>query len=279
MRSLYRERQYFCGDYLEVDIYPVFRKQRGRGRKAKPTSAVQERLNEHNAVEKLIRILNANFTANDYEFHLTYTNENLPNSVEEAKRDIQNFIRAVKRKRAKLGLDDLKYVCVPEGGFEGTRFHFHVTMNGGLDRSVIEELWGYGYANGKRLQFNEEGVEGLARYVTKQFAAHKDELPFGKRWSASKNLLIPEPVDKDGRLSARKVKDLASNLCGSRKAFETLYKGYNVSKIESFYNDVNSGFYLHVKLYREDAVFQNTKKRKRARETAERDLFGTAVET
>lgn len=263
MRTLYRERQYFCGDYLEVDIYPVFRKGNGRGRKAKPTSAVQERLNEHNAVEKLVRILNANFTGNDYEFHLTYTDENLPANVEEAKRDIQNFMRAVKRKRKKLGLDDLKYVCVPEGGFEGTRFHFHVTMNGGLDRSLIEELWGYGYANGKRLQFNENGVEGLARYVTKQFAAHKDELPFGKRWSASKNLLIPEPVDKDGRISAKKVKALATYEAESNAPFEKLYEGYIVSRVEPFYNDVNGGYYLHVKMYREGTSFANTKKRKR----------------
>lgn len=272
MRALYRERQYFCGDYLEVDIYPVFCKQRGRGRKAKPTSAVQERLNEHNAIEKLVRILNANFTGNDYEFHLTYSDENLPETVEEAKRDIQNFLRTVKRKRIKLGLEDLKYICVPEGGFEGTRFHFHVTMNGGLDRTVIEELWGYGYANGKRLQFNENGVEGLARYVTKQFAAHKNELPFGKRWTASRNLLIPEPVDKDGRISAKRVKELATYECENRELFEKLYKGYTLSRVEPFYNDVNGEFYLHVKLYRDGSLFANRKKRKRRNKADERSV-------
>lgn len=263
MKCLYRERRYYCGDYLEVDIYPVFRKQGSRGRKAKPTSAVQEKLNEHNAIEKLIRLLNANFTASDYEFHLTYTDENLPESVNDAKKDIQNFLRRVKRLRARLGLEDLKYICVPEGGFEGTRFHFHVTMNGGVDRTLIEELWGYGYANGKRLQFNENGVEGLARYVTKQFSAHKDELPFGKRWTASKNLYMPEPVDRDGRLSAKRVKELATYESESRAPFECLYEGYRLSKVEPFYNDVNGRYYLHVKLYREGAVFQNTKKRKR----------------
>lgn len=263
MRALYRERRYFCGDYLEVDIYPVFRKQRVRGRKAKPTSEVQERLNEHNAVEKLIRLLNANFTATDYEFHLTYTDENMPETVEEAKRDIQNFLRRVKRLRASHGLDELKYICVPEGGFEGTRFHFHVTMNGGLDRTLIEELWGFGYANGKRLQFNENGVEGLARYVTKQFTAHKDELPFGKRWSASKNLYMPAPIDRDGKISAKRVKELATFEVERKEPFERLYEGYCLSKVEHFYNDVNGGYYIHVKLYREGCVFQNIKKRKR----------------
>lgn len=270
MRCLYRERRYVCGDYLEVDIYPVFRKQGSRKQKAKPTSAVQEKLNEHNAIEKLIRLLNANFTGDDYEFHLTYTDENLPANVEEAKKDIQNFLRRVKRVRARMGLDELKYICVPEGGFEGTRYHFHVTMNGGLDRSIIEELWGYGYANGKRLQFNENGVEGLARYVTKQFAAHKDELPFGKRWTASKNLIVPEPKDRDGKLSAKKVKALATYECESREPFEKLYDGYTLSRVEHFYNDVNGGYYLHVKMYRNGTVFANKKRKRRVRD-AERD--------
>ncbi|MBO5969368.1 MAG: hypothetical protein J6S14_12810 [Clostridia bacterium] len=265
MRCLYRERRYFCGDYLEVDIYPVFQKAGKRGQKAKPTSEVQERLNEHNAIEKLIRLLNANFTGEDYEFHLTYTDENLPEDVEEAKKDIQNFIRRVKTLRRRLGLEDLKYICVPEGGFEGTRFHFHITMNGGVDRTLIEELWGYGYANGKRLQFNENGVEGLARYVTKQFSAHKDELPFGKRWTASKNLHVPEPVDRDGRISAKKAKELATFECESREPFEKLWEGYTLSRVEPFYNDVNGGYYLHVKLYRAGTVFQNKKKRNKKR--------------
>lgn len=272
MRCLYRERRYFCGDYLEVDIYPVFRKQGIRKQKAKPTSEVQEKLNEHNAIEKLIRLLNANFTGDDYEFHLTYTDDNLPDSVEDAKKDIQNFLRRVKRTRARLGLPELKYICVPEGGFEGTRFHFHVTMNGGLDRTLIEELWGYGYANGKRLQFNENGVEALARYVTKQFSAHKNELPFGKRWTASKNLIVPEPIDRDGKLSAKRVKELATFEVESREPFENLYDGYSLSKVEHFFNDVNGGYYLHVKMYRKDAVFQNTKKRKKTRTRSSEEI-------
>ena len=54
MRRLYRERRYVCGDYLEVDIFPVFKKQAGRGMRAKPTSETQARLNEHNAEQQLM---------------------------------------------------------------------------------------------------------------------------------------------------------------------------------------------------------------------------------
>jgi len=263
LRCLYRERRYFCGDYLEVNIFPVFKTQKGRGKKAKPTSEVQARLNEHNAEQKLIRILNANFTADDLELHLTYRDENLPETPEEAERDAQNFLRRVKRLRKKLGLDELKYINVPEGGFEGTRFHFHITMNGGIDRSELENLWGYGYANSKKLQFNENGIEGLARYITKQFRAHKDELPFRKRWTASRNLIIPKPKDRDGKISQRKVQELATVEAESREAFERLYQGYRLSSVKPFYNEVNGGYYLHVKLYRDDSRFANTRTRKR----------------
>lgn len=263
MRCLYRERRYFCGNYLEVDIFPVFRKQNGRRKKAKPTSEVQAKLNEHNAIQQLIRILNANFTGEDIEIHLTYRDDCLPETPEEAARDAQNFIRRVKRYRKKLGLPPLKFVQVPAGGINGTRYHFHITMNGGVDRSVLEDMWGYGYANSRKLQFNENGVEGLAKYVARQFSDNKAEMPFKKRWTASRNLVIPEPQDRDGRISQRRVQELATFEAECREPFERLYEGYSLSEVSPFYNDMNGGYYLHIKMYREGSVFQNTKVRRR----------------
>lgn len=260
MTRLYRERRWYCGDYLEVNIFPVWRTGGKRRKRAKPTGEVQARLNEHNAEQKLIRLLNANFTGEDVELHLTYRDDVLPTSPDEVKRDIQNFIRRVKRLRKRLGLSEMKYVVVPAGGVGGTRFHVHMTMTGGVDRTMLEELWGYGYANSKRLQFNENGVEGLARYVSRQFSAHKDELPFGKRWSGSRNLVIPEPHDRDGRISARRAREIAQTPMGGT-LLEELYEGYTLAECRSFHNDVNGGYYLHVKLYRADAAFRNTKTR------------------
>ena len=265
MRCLYREQIYECGDYLEVNIFPVFRKAQGRGKRAKPTSAVQARLNEHNAEQKLVRILHANFTGQDYEIHLTYADENLPQSDEETARDVQTFMRRVKRRYHKLAIE-LKYVYVIEGGVGGTRYHHHVTLSGGMDRTELEQLWGYGYANCRQLQFNENGVEGLAKYLTKQFRAHKDELVFRKRWCGSKNLTKPEPKERDGKLSRHKVQALATYEAESRRAFEELYEGYDLSEAKPFYNDVNGGYYSHVKMYKRDAAFANTKRRKRKKE-------------
>lgn len=83
--------------------------------------------------------------------------------------DIRNFFRCVKRMRAKLSLPELKYVYVIEGEPNGRRFHIHVTMSGGVDRTELERLWGFGYANSRQLQFNSNGIEGIGRYVTKKY--------------------------------------------------------------------------------------------------------------
>lgn len=91
MRCLYREKRYSCGKYLEVDIFPVFEYQRSRGKKRKPTSEVQKRLNRLNAERRLIRLLNTNFTGRDIRFDLTYNSQHLPGSPEEAQRPYAEF--------------------------------------------------------------------------------------------------------------------------------------------------------------------------------------------
>ena len=92
MRCLYREKKHYCGEYLEVDIFPVFEYQRGRSKKRKPTSETQKKLNQRNAERKLIRLLNTNFTKKDIRFDLTYSDEYYPGSPEDAQREMQNFL-------------------------------------------------------------------------------------------------------------------------------------------------------------------------------------------
>ena len=267
MNYTYRERRYYCGNYLEIDVYPVFPSARSRQKKKNPTSQVQQKLNEHNAEAKLIRILNANFTSDDVEIHLTFANDNLPENDEEAARDIQNYFRRVKRLRNKRGLPELKYVCVTEGGSEGKRYHYHVTMSGGLDRDELEKLWGYGYANSRRLQYSENGLEGLARYVTKQFREKKEknETVFRKRWTASKNLVNPPPKDRDGRLSNKKVKEIATREIPDGIEFEKLYPDYSFASCRPFHNDVNGGYYLCVRMYKNTSALDNRKRKQNRR--------------
>lgn len=36
MRTVYREKRYYCGEYLDVYIYPTYRQGRSRGKRSKP---------------------------------------------------------------------------------------------------------------------------------------------------------------------------------------------------------------------------------------------------
>lgn len=264
MRTVYREKKYTCGEYLDVFFYPVFETGKhsgGKRAKRKPSTDAQKKLNQRHREEKLARLLHANFTPEGLEIHLTYRVQ--PESDEEAKRHLQNFIRRLKRYIAKHDLGVLKYIAITERGKRGGRYHHHVTIEieQGIDRDELEQLWtdteGHGYANSRRLQFNEEGLEGLARYVVKS--------PAGKKsWFASRNLIDPEPKARDGRVSGKKVREMAENIQDGTQ-FEKLYPGYRCAKAETWHNDVNGGCYLFVRLYRADGKFIKPKQKKKRR--------------
>jgi hypothetical protein len=253
-RTIYREKYYICGEYLDVYIFPVFPGPRHRGKKAKPTTETQAKLNERHANDRLVRLLNTNFTPNDMEVVFTYAVN--PESDEQAKKDIQNLIRRLKRLRAKLGLSELKYIAVTEKSSKG-RYHHHVTISGGVDRDIVEKLWGFGRANSKRLQFGENGVAGLAHYIVKSPI-------FSKRWCASKNLIDPEPRTNDSRIrSRRRAAELARDP-EDREPWEKLYPEYHLAEAVPFSNDTNGGIYIFARLYRKDGKFiQPRRKRKK----------------
>ncbi len=255
MRTVYREKKYTCGEYLDVFIYPVFETGKHRGgkrAKRKPSTEAQKKLNQRHREEKLVRLLHANFTPEDLEIHLTYRGEQ-PGSDEEAARNLRNYIRRIQRLRKKLGLPPLKYIAVTERGKRGGRYHHHITVNGGIDRDILESMWEYGYANSRRLQFTEDGLAGLGNYIVKS--------PVGKKaWTASKNLVDPEPVTRDGRISGRKARELAEKIQDNTR-LEKLYPGYVMSAAEAFHNDVNGGCYLVARFYREDGKFISPKQK------------------
>ena len=257
MRTVYREKPYYCGEYLDAFIFPVFETGGYRGgtrTKRKPSTEAQKKLNQRHREEKLVRLLHTNFTPEDLEIHLTYKGAQ-PESDEEAARNLRNFIRRVQRLRKKQGLPSLKYIAVTERGKRGGRYHHHVTLSGGIDRDELEELWPYGYANSRRLQFTEDGLAGLGHYVVKS--------PVGKKaWTASKNLVDPEPRTRDGRISARKARELFENMQDSTR-FEKLYPGYLISSVEAFHNDANGGYYIVARLYKKDGKFIKPKARRR----------------
>ena len=237
----YRTRTIKAGPRLEVEIYPIFgREQTGRARRAKTnlTPEAVQRNNEERSKRKLIQLIDANFDESDIHLTLTYRGE--PPKYSKAQADAKNFLRAVKRRREKAGLEELKYIYTIEGNDDGTRerIHVHMVMNGGIDREEIETIWGKGYANADHLQPNENGLEALARYITKQ---QKNR----RKWARSRNLKKPKQRTSDTKVSNGRVKRMAVDFPNSAKEIlEKLFPKYSHVKTVMRYSDVVDGAYI-----------------------------------
>ncbi len=238
MRCYQREKIYICGDYMDVDIYPVFRRGKASRRiKSKPTSDVQQKLNEKNSIKKLARLINTNFTEDDFKLELTYKNPYNPDTDEEAFNDLNNFLRRLRYFRKKNNLDDLKYVVTTEKGSKMGRYHHHLVINGGVDIKTIKEIWGKGIIEASPLIFNERGVADLAAYMEKQQLSYR-------RYKASKNLKQPVMIERDGRLSTKKIKELSTIDSANPIEWHKIYPGYQFIEAKPYYNGFNNSTYL-----------------------------------
>ncbi len=262
-RTSYREKTYTCGEYLDVYIYPVYPAIRAarldgsrRRRKRRPTREVQKKLNQRHAREKLTRILHANFTERDLALTLTYRGK--PDSEETAMQDLKKFIRKIRYRFKKIG-KELKYVWQMERSKTG-RIHFHMVLSGDIDRDELEKLWGKGYANSKRLQFGESGLDRLSRYISKSHAGEKNDRITYRSYNGSKNLIDPEPEISDSKIGSRKkaaaLADMDWNL------WQELYPEYEVENLEPFCSEEYGSIYIFARLHRKDCTPVRQKKRR-----------------
>lgn len=229
---------------MDGDIYPVFQPAGKRRKRCNPTKEIQKKLNQKNAEKKLTRLAHLNFTDKDLALHLTYRDDAMPASIEESERYLDNFIKRLRRLYKKLGLV-LRYIRATERGAKNGRIHHHLMVTGGVDRDELEELWGNGYANSKRLQFDDRGITDLAHYMVKDRVTYK-------RWSGSRNLIKPEPEVKDNQFNMGDIEDIidlieTKNIWGY---FEALYPGYELVDASYIKNDVNLKYYIHFEMRR-----------------------------
>lgn len=274
-----REKKIDCRAYREVDIIPrtnnVERAVKGkRGKRRKVTEPKQRNLNDKNARRYLTQLGNGNFGKSDLHVTCTYANGHLPATTEEAERIVQNWLRRIAYRRKKLGLPPLKYILVTEYGYHKDdleqqhpiRVHHHVIMNGGLSRDEVEMMWTaekinwrayekdpisyaatvekLGWCNADRLQPNENGIEALCRYLTKN--------PNGKkRWSSSRNLTRPvEQPPADHKYSRKQVERLAKSPDQGRDFFQKQFPGYTITEIKPEYYE-ETGWHIYLKMWKE----------------------------
>lgn len=256
----YRELRRVCGDYLYVHVYPVFpcavpSKGSGRRKKYRETSEVQKKLNDRHSKERFEMLVHTNFTGDDYIMHLSYEDGWLAENDEQADRDLSAYVRRVKRLYQKAGIE-FRYIAVTAKGSERGRYHHHIFLPGGIDRSLLEDKWQYGYANCDRLQFNEQGVADLADYVVEK----QDRITV-RRWRASRNLSQPkEKPTRDYIYDRKRVLSMTSPIACAENT-SALYPGYIISEDPYVQeNELNGGIYLSMKFYREDADFMLRRK-------------------
>lgn len=239
-----REHRTYCEkEYMTVNLFQYTEEQQSacgkkRKRREKLTPPKQINLNDRNQKRYFVELVNSNFTADDTIIHLTYKPEFMPETEEEDFRNVENFLRRVNHDRKKAGLPPMKRIWIPEGGTiskrtgKKTKFHHHIIMSGGLDRDAVEKQWktgrgkkavSLGFANADRLQPGENGLEILAKYLSKA--------PRGsRRWRPSKNLTKPERTTNDHKFSNRKLRKLCeSGEVYDRTYWEKAYPGFTLA--------------------------------------------------
>lgn len=270
-----RAKTIHCGitGYKEIDIIPRTDLQdiavRGKRKRISVSRPAQDNLNDKNSKRYLRQLVNGNFTEEGYHASATYKNKFLPETVEDAEREVGNFIKRIKRRIKKDGLGELKFVLVTEYNFSKTndekpvRIHHHIIMSGNLERDIIEDLWcrkrkkgekkgeRLGTINVDRLQLDENGLEALCEYITKTKKSKK-------RWSSSRNLIRPYITKNDSKFGKRDIERLSKSN-SLKEDIQKKYPELDIVEVEKEYYD-ETGWHIYVKAWdkkRRKGVEQN----------------------
>ena len=206
-----------------------------------------QRVNDTNTRRKITRYINANFTERDIWLTVTYAPDKIPATPEEARKDLQAWLRRIKRRRARNGMGPPRYLYVTEWADKDgkpTHAHHHIVMDGELDRDTVEKSWGKGRTNCRRLQPDDFGLSGLAAYITKG-KRH------AKRWGRSKGLKYPTPTVADHKISKRQARRIAENEHEAQAVFKKAFPAARLLDIEVRYSEVIPGAYIYARLKKE----------------------------
>ena len=204
-----RVKKYVTGDYLEIYAYNLSPqvKVMARAAKAKESTPAQKKLNNKKAVRQFIRIVNTNFTWNDFGVELTFDEDHLPEDKKGVRRELKNYFKRLRNAIKAQGgdPDEMKYIYVmsDRDGKDHSkivRLHVHMFIKG-VSRELIEDKWTAGYVNADRLRCDETGLTGKAKYYSTQGLAD-DKLEKSERtWGKSNNVIVPQPTVSDKALS------------------------------------------------------------------------------
>ncbi|MCC5467655.1 rolling circle replication-associated protein [Pelosinus baikalensis] len=237
----YIKETYITGAVTEVTKKFTFTykgKATKRSPKTKETPESQKKQNEGIAIKKLRRLINANFGYGDYHLVLDYKPECRPKTPQEAKENLEKFLRKMRAAYKKLG-KVFKYVATTEFGERA--WHHHLVINC-VDIKIISDIWENGRP--KLFPLDKTGqYKQLASYIIKQtrktFNDPKRQV-HKKRWCPSSNLIKPEPIIEIVKAS-------------SWREDPKPQKGYMISEQYSGTNDITGYQYQFYSMVKIDA--------------------------
>ena len=248
IKCSYATKTITSGKQIEIEIYPEFtRKQISSDSSIKKKRKVsQDNLNDKNSRKYLTRLINTNFSSGDIWVTLTYDDDHLPDSVERAVRNMQNYIRKINRVRKKRELPKAKYIYITERGRKG-RFHHHMIIDHVQTMDELESMWSYGRRNNTRkVREDDQGLTGLANYISK---VPKDDRSKGqKRWNASKGLKKPTVRKNHYEFSMKKIRKMTQDHNMVRAFIEKMRPGLRYIEDRCFFNEFNSRTYFYIRM-------------------------------
>lgn len=290
-----REKKTISGKLFEADFYPVYdsgRRLPTRAKKKKPTSEEQAKYNRLTAIKNFVRIINANFDEGDYWMTITYDPAMAPQTDEEAKRDISNYFRRAKTRRAAeitektAELGEILNAAAenPSAKHLAKRADALIAIIQKLEKplkyaySVEKVVYKTGaFAGRTNWHYHIFVTGGLADNVMEQLwhlgarcncdnfqperfgpeAAAKYMLkdPQGaKSFVCSRNMEKPKQKVRDGKTSARTVEKLAKQRADDAAYWEHRYPGYRFVRTYSRYNPFNGNWYVSVVMYQNGGI-------------------------
>lgn len=259
-----------AGKLLYVKSFPIWDTSARRDAEAKlqqakekkGTTAAQKRLNARNAAERLELLINANFGAGDLLPSLTYRAGGQPKDMQEANRNVRNFIARLRNACRKQGIPDPEYVYVTETKETRRRveYHHHMVLRIQMPRDEVEAIWKrkHGHANIKIAWDEENNLTQWAKYMAKEVCGNvrSDEYTSRHRWAASKGLKAPEPRTSDKRISRRRVeamaKDIRQDPDMAKLHMAAIYPGYEVLEMRIKTSEWVGGAYVEAVMYNPD---------------------------
>ena len=275
----YREQRTVTGDFMRVNIFPTHTYNYGRKKKVKPTCAAQDKLNQERRTRLLSDLVNLNFTKNDLQIKLDYTNFRKANGrnpdPDEATRCFRNFMRRLKRLYASLSLE-LKYIYCSEVGARGHATHHHVIINAGASYDQIKALWSEGGVWSRKLYFDRKGAYDLASYFVKSRYTYRS-------YSCSKNLIRPQESGKNKSIfkDDHKIRQKQINyfLNGEVDKLLALYPGWQIAEMPEISHTVDKdtgeiklptwGIFITMYLYKPEGLSDEASIYDRFREISE----------